>query len=184
METDLNKIVSLSKFNQDENWEFRIFLKGFEVKEIDSIVHELNQKISSKIDCISCGNCCKKIQPTLSNKDIDQLSKSLKINTEAFKERYLEEDEGDEKIFKQIPCPFLNDNKCTQYETRPKDCVSFPHLHKNDFVFRLIGVIKNSSICPIVFNVYEELKKVLWEEWQDYLNDDEALEDLDELDDY
>ena len=184
MEKDLNKIASLSKFNQDENWEFRIFLKGFDVQEIDSIVHEIYQQVSSKIDCISCGNCCKIIQPVLNDKDIDQLSKSLKINTETFKERYLEKDESDKNIFKQIPCPFFKDSKCIQYETRPKDCVSFPHLHKNNFVFRLIGVINNNSICPIVFNVYEELKKALWEEWNDYLNDDEALDDLNALDEY
>ena len=184
METDLKKIASLSKFNQDENWEFRTFLKGFDDKEIDSIVHEINQQVSSKIDCMSCGNCCKIIRPTLNDKEIDRLSKSLKIDTKEFEARYLEKDESDAKIFNQLPCPFFKDNKCTQYETRPKDCVSFPHLHKNDFVFRLIGIIENSSICPIVFNVYEELKKALWEEWNDYLNDDEAFDDPDELDDY
>ena len=114
METDLNKIASLSKFNQDENWEFRTFLKGFDAKEIDSIVHEIYQQVSSKIDCISCGNCCKIIQPVLNDKDIDQLSKSLKINTETFKERYLDKDESDKNIFNIAGLKCLNRFQVTQ----------------------------------------------------------------------
>ena len=116
METDLNKIASLSKFNQDENWEFRIFLKGFDVQEIDSIVHEINQQVSSKIDCISCGNCCKIIQPVLNDKDIDQLSKSLKVKmkliTKEFEEQfkdyplYSQESESDPLVICKLfdPC--------------------------------------------------------------------------------
>ena len=38
----------------------------------------------------------------------------------------------------------------------------FPHLHKEEFIFRLWGVVENCPICPIVFNVYEQLKDELW----------------------
>jgi hypothetical protein len=47
-------------------------------------------------------------------------------------------------------------------EARPNDCRLFPHLHKKGFVFRLIQVVENCSICPIVFNVFERLKQELW----------------------
>ncbi|GAI19918.1 unnamed protein product, partial [marine sediment metagenome] len=52
METDLSKIRKLSKEKEDENWEFRSFLKGCDIAEekIDSIVHKLYQKVSSEID--------------------------------------------------------------------------------------------------------------------------------------
>ena len=63
---------------------------------------------------------------------------------------------------------FLNDNKCTQYDSRPVNCALYPHLHKKDFVFRLIGVVNNYSICPIVFNVYEALKNKLKSEFIDF----------------
>jgi Fe-S-cluster containining protein len=72
------------------------------------------------------------------------------------------EEEANKYEFRSIPCPFLKDNKCINYEYRPKDCQSYPHLQKEDFVFRLWGVIDNYSICPIVFNVFEILKKELW----------------------
>ncbi|MBW1737720.1 MAG: hypothetical protein JRJ69_09220 [Deltaproteobacteria bacterium] len=51
---------------------------------------------------------------------------------------------------------------CSHYELRPEACRSFPHLHKEEFVSRLMGVIQNYAVCPIIFNVYERLKNELW----------------------
>ncbi|MBW2608683.1 MAG: YkgJ family cysteine cluster protein, partial [Deltaproteobacteria bacterium] len=80
-----------------------------------------------------------------------------------FRKRYLANgEEAGEFIFKEKPCPFLKNNLCSHYNYRPQACRSYPHLHKNNIVFRLIGVIQNSSVCPIVFNVYEYLKAELW----------------------
>ena len=43
METNLKTIEGTSKLKEDENWEFRAFLKGYDIsfEELDSIVHEL-----------------------------------------------------------------------------------------------------------------------------------------------
>ena len=70
--TDLNKIKKLSEQNDRENWNFRAFLKGDDaaIEEIDSIVYELYERISSEIDCTICANCCKKVQPVLDQEDI------------------------------------------------------------------------------------------------------------------
>ncbi|CAB1076074.1 hypothetical protein D1AOALGA4SA_3873 [Olavius algarvensis Delta 1 endosymbiont] len=62
METDLNKIRNLSKERADENWNFRTFLKDYDIKNLDLIVHELFEEVSEAIDCTSCGNCCKKLR--------------------------------------------------------------------------------------------------------------------------
>ena len=161
METDINKIRKLSKEKEDENWEFRSFLKGCDISEekIDSIVHKLYQKVSSEIDCRTCANCCKEVHPVLDQEDIERFSKGLGISVAQFKDQYLVKDKDPEKfVFNKKPCPFLKDNLCSQYTYRPKDCISYPHLHKSGFIFRLISVIENCSICPIVFNVYEYLK--------------------------
>jgi hypothetical protein len=54
---------------ENENWKFRTFIKGYEnTEKLDSIVHRLNKEISSKIDCTTCANCCKAIQPTFTQK--------------------------------------------------------------------------------------------------------------------
>ncbi len=165
METNLDNIKKLSKEREDENWGFRSYLKGYDVpdKKIDSLVHDLNKKISSAIDCRKCMNCCKKLRSILDNGDIEKLSQSLNISADGFKAKYLVKDEEEQGFkFNVIPCPFLKNDGCSCYEHRPKACASFPHLHKKRFVTRLIGVIENCSVCPIVFNVYERLKEEIW----------------------
>ena len=168
METDLIKIENLAKEREVENWSFRTFLKGYYIKNLDKIVHKLFKQVSEQIDCTACGNCCKTIQPSLKKKDIDNLSKSLNITPDQFITKYVDKDEDGDNILNQLPCPFLNDNKCAQYDSRPVVCASYPHLHKKDFVFRLIGVVNNYSICPIVFNVYEALKTTLKSDFIDF----------------
>lgn len=161
METDLTKIKNQAKEKEDENWRFRAFLKNCDARALDSIVHKLFEQATKAIDCTSCGNCCREIRPVLKNRDINKLAKSLNIKPDRFIADYVKKDEDGNNVLKQIPCPFLSDNKCTHYAARPDDCASYPHLHKKEFVFRLIGVINNYAVCPIVFNVYEALKDKL-----------------------
>lgn len=165
METDLNKIKKLSKKKEDENWDFRSFLKGCNIPsgEIDVIIHKLYQQVSSGMDCKTCANCCKEAQPVLDQEDIEKFSQGLGISITQLKYQYLVKDKDSGGfIFNKKTCPFLKDNLCLCYTYRPKDCISYPHLHKKDFIFRLINVIENYSICPIVFNVYEYLKDEIW----------------------
>ena len=163
IETDLGKIQKLAKQNEKENWEFRSFLKGYySSKKIDEIVHGLFQEVSSKIDCTKCGNCCKVMKPVLTPKDIENFSGGFRIPVAQFKKEHLTEHKDEEGVtFKTLPCPLLKDMLCAQYSYRPDACKSFPHLHKKDFVFRLMQIVENYSICPIVFNVYENLKDEL-----------------------
>ena len=164
METDLIKIKKIAQEIEDENWDFRIFLKGYDIENLDSVVRKLFEQVSEAIDCTACGNCCKEIKPILKKKDIIKLSKSLNIPPDQFVTKYVDKDEDGNNILNQLPCPFLK-KKCIQYASRPVNCASYPHLHKKDFVFRLIGVVNNYSICPIVFNVYEGLKDKLKSEF-------------------
>jgi len=85
METDINKIRKLSK-KKKMRIGISVFLKGSDIpsKKIDSIVYELYQKVSSEIDCRTCANCCKEVQPVLDQKDIQKFSKcwaSLLLNS-------------------------------------------------------------------------------------------------------
>lgn len=165
METNLKNIERISKIKDDENWKFRSFLKGCDIslEELDSIVHELFDYVSSEIDRTKCANCCNKVSPILNERNIKKLSGSVGISILNFKKRFLKKKDDGDYTFNRLPCPFLENNICTQYKYRPNDCESYPHLHKEEFVFRLIGVVNNYSICPIVFNVYELLKEKIWE---------------------
>lgn len=173
--TDLKKIRRLSEQNDSENWDFRAFLKvsDMDIEEMDAIVHEVYQEISAAIDCTKCANCCRIVQPLLDREDIKKCSKGLGIPGSQFKKKYLKPDrEEDRFVFKETPCPFLENSLCRIYPHRPNDCRSFPHLHKKEFVFRLWGVVENCSICPIVFNVYEQLKDELWHSGDDVFGND------------
>jgi len=179
METNINKIKKLAEEKKDENWEFRSFLKICDIlpQEVDSIVHNLYQEVSAKIDCKDCGNCCREVKPVLEEEDIEKFSEGLRMSAIKFKQEYLVRDKDSKGfMFNKKPCPFLRDNLCQNYSYRPQVCVSYPHLHKEDFVFRLIRVIENCSVCPIVFNVYEHLKDELWHENGSFSLEDFNLE--------
>jgi len=160
IELDLSTIEELGRQREDENFRFRTYLKGQDHDKIDYAVHRLNREISDQIDCTTCGNCCGKLKPCITDQDIERLSKRLAMTESKVKSDYIEIDDG-EQYFKNLPCSFLKDKKCTIYNDRPEDCRSFPHLHKKHFTTRLLGVIENYSICPIVFNVFERLKREL-----------------------
>ena len=169
--TDIKLIEKLAEERADENWRFRTYLKGYGIDELDAIVQRLYADVSSQIDCQACGNCCRVMHPILKGGDINRLAAHLSVSENELKDQYLAEDEDGDLTFRESPCPFLVGNSCSVYEARPKDCKSYPHLHKNEVVFRLMGVVFNCSVCPIVFNVYEHMKIELWYE-KGYLEDD------------
>jgi hypothetical protein len=163
--TDLAFIKTKALEREDENIRFRSYLKFHELssEEIDAIVHDILADVSLQIDCTKCGNCCKKIRPVLDDEDICIFAKGLDMPEDKFRAQYLthEKNRRHNIIFKALPCPFLEDNKCLNYDSRPKECRSYPHLQQADFTGRLIGVLYNYEICPIVFNVFEQLKAVV-----------------------
>ncbi len=158
MITDLETIIQLGETNYDINFRFRSFLKSKDSSHLDSTVNALFGFYSAKIDCTQCGNCCSKLKPHIVRNDIKPLAIVTEKSIGDFKNAFIEVDDEGDMHFKELPCPFLLDRKCTIYELRPNDCRSYPHLHKKDFASRLFAVIDNYSFCPIVFNVYEELK--------------------------
>jgi uncharacterized protein len=165
IETDINRIEELARLREKANWAFRCFLKSSDLSigRIDSKVHELYREVSSRVDCTSCANCCRVSRPFLTKADVKRLSQSQGLSVNAFQDRYLQADEdGEGETFNSLPCPFLMDNRCTVYDHRPADCRSFPHLHKREFFFRVGQAFANCQVCPIVFNVYEGLKRELW----------------------
>ncbi|MCJ7434713.1 MAG: YkgJ family cysteine cluster protein [Anaerolineales bacterium] len=164
--TDLERIKGMAKERDDENWKFRAFLKQMDMttKEVDAMVHAITDKVTSQIDCTECANCCKQSRPVLDKDDISKFALGLTVTVPEFQKQYLSQDEenSSKHVFNKRPCPFLKNDQCSNYDCRPKDCRSYPHLYKKDFTSRLLGVVANYEVCPIVFNVYEQLKIKLW----------------------
>lgn len=164
LETDLKKIAQLAQEREEQNWRFRSRLKQSDLscKELDAIVHRHYEDVASQIDCCTCGNCCRCMVPVLSPSDIARLATALSLPKTEFMTQFLvSTEEKNVYTFNKKSCPLLSGNRCTVYASRPDVCRSFPNLHKKDFVFRLIQVLINYSVCPIVFNVFERLKDEL-----------------------
>jgi Fe-S-cluster containining protein len=159
LELNIENIRLIAKRKEDENYEFRIFLKGQDSAKIDKIVHRLNEVIVEQIDCKKCGNCCKTLSPCISDSEIDILSQLDNLSRNDFVTRFVEKDKfEDSKFLKDSPCKYLRDKECIIYANRPEDCNSYPHTHKRNFISRTLGIIENYGICPIVYNVFENLK--------------------------
>jgi Fe-S-cluster containining protein len=176
--TDLDEIKRLSRQKEEENWGFRSFLKSGVIsnKKIDLIAQKLYKQIVARVDCKACGKCCNVTETKVKEEDIEPLSKRLNLSREEFEAQYLVTDHEGKSIINKMPCPFLEGKECSVYEDRPESCHSYPHILNKSLVPRLINVIKNCAVCPIVFNLYEQLKSEIWS-----MND--SFDDFDE-DDY
>ncbi len=157
IEIDLSRIQQLSQEHEDENWEFRSWLKQNAPDDVDGIVKTLSQKYFALIDCMQCANCCRSLPVEFNNNELHFIAKTLGQSIETFQKQSMSEG------MVNPPCPMLNGKLCSIYENRPDVCRSFPHLEQPEFTSRLIGVINNVAICPIAFNGLEELKtKLAW----------------------
>lgn len=138
-------------------------LKKKKPKNLDDFVHGLHIDAFSQFNCLDCANCCKTIGPRLTDKDIDRLAKHLKIKPSEFLEQYVVTDEDGDFVFKEHPCPFLMpDNYCMVYENRPKACREYPHTNRKRFYQILTLSHKNCETCPVVYEIFEEMKTKNW----------------------
>ncbi len=171
IETDLDLIRKVAQKKENENYEFRSFLKMLATEDwvIDQWVQKIAYHVENEIDCTKCAQCCKGLVIEVKEKDVKNLARGMKIKSKLIKEQYLVKDEEQRNCynFKAQPCPLLKDNKCSVYDYRPKTCADYPFLHKEGFRSRLLGVIANYGVCPIVYNVLEQLKVELWTAFKD-----------------
>ena len=165
MITDAVALRQLAEAKADENFAFRDFLKHrtrLSSEEVDALVFEIAERVTKRTDCTACANCCKEAVPTLSQEDVDRLAGNLGISGTEFISRYLKPTESGEDnpwIMRERPCSFLKDNRCTVFDYRPANCRDYPYLHKPECTRRTLSMIGRLSDCPIVFEVWEELKR-------------------------
>lgn len=150
LEKNVDKIGQMAFDRNDENRSFREFLRMQNPDDIDRIVNALNAQITPLISCVECGACCNQVRP---------------IATDEEMLKFVDEDKIDELRYEPgIVCKHLNGKKCNIYADRYEHCKLFPYLDQVGFVKRISGVMFNYELCPIVFNVVEQLKlKLGWE---------------------
>lgn len=162
METNLHEIANFASRQYEENKAFKKFIWQIPSSKIDVAVHQLNQVVSSQIDCTLCANCCKVLEPPVDEVEIDSLAALKEISKEDFEKSFIGyEIDTNISYLKCQPCIFLKGNSCGIYQERPASCADYPHLHHAGVKFRWRSVMENYSKCPIVFNVVEQLKQQL-----------------------
>jgi len=163
MEDFLKQLPDLAKEKLPESRKYFQKLKKRTPKNLDLVMKDLHRDEFEKTGCLACGNCCKTTSPIFTDKDIQRISKFLKLKVADFISSYLKRDEDDFYVLKTAPCTFLdlNDNMCTIYDVRPKACREYPHTDRRKFIQITDLTLKNTEICPATFNIIEALKKKL-----------------------
>ena len=160
MDLEENKRLALQK--QKEHKKFLDGLKKKPPKNLDYVVIDIHEEVFEEIDCLSCANCCKTTGPLYVEKDIERISKHLRMKPADFEAKFLRVDEDNDKVLQNLPCFFLNDdNTCSIYDVRPKACREYPHTDRKK-IYQINNLtLKNAVICPATYAFLEKLKAKL-----------------------
>ncbi len=151
----------LSRNKEQENRKFLGKLKKKDPRRVDDEFHRLHHEVFGEIDCLQCANCCKTTSPIFYQNDIERVAKSLRMKPGEFIAKYLRIDEDSDYVLTSSPCPFLDgENYCTVYEDRPKACREYPHTDRKKMVQITDLTLKNTLVCPAVFEMVERLKQI------------------------
>jgi Fe-S-cluster containining protein len=147
-----------------------IFLDKFDEivpEDMPKLVARADKEMWGEVSCTECANCCKTMTPTFTKSDITRISAHLEMTPQAFKDKWLlKEEESGDWVNKTQPCQFLENNLCSIYDVRPKDCAEFPHHNKRPFD-AYNDTFKNNLIhCPATLNLVTRLKRVVEKEYE------------------
>lgn len=151
-------LVNWEKKSKERQKLHKQFLQRVPKNEVLRRQGELHEEAFSKVDCLTCANCCKNYSPRFKGPDIKRISRVLGVKETDFITTYLKMDEDGDFVLQTLPCPFLeSDQRCRIYEDRPSDCRRFPYTDEDVLVKRTALTLKNASFCPITYYVIERL---------------------------
>ena len=157
---DVKELKLLVKKKEKENYRFRAYLKNNADEEVlDKQFKRLHEKYFKIYDCKKCRNCCKEIGISIDEEELDKICEYLNLDKDIYVEKYLNEKYG-VYSFKEHKCKFLDENNnCKISKCLPETCKEYPYTDKEERLFSLYSIISNASICPVVYEILEELKK-------------------------
>jgi uncharacterized protein len=148
--------------NEEESFYFLKKLKGYGNQDkVDSRAKEAHEHFFSRIDCTKCANCCKTLRAEFSKADVKRIADFKNVKPKDIIDQYLDINEENASAYmsKTVSCTFLEDNKCSIYEVRPKNCKDYPNTQKKDFSSRSYSHSANTVTCPAVFHIVEQMKE-------------------------
>ncbi|MBO9703218.1 MAG: YkgJ family cysteine cluster protein [Sporocytophaga sp.] len=153
------EIKEKGKVAETINKKFFDKLKKVSPDQLDKIVHPVHEDVFEEIDCLACANCCKTTSPIFYQADIERVARKLRVKPSEFIDQYLHLDEDNDYVLNSSPCPFLDgENYCLVYESRPTACREYPHTNRKRFRQILNLTLKNTQVCPAVYEIVERLK--------------------------
>ncbi|NAW50468.1 YkgJ family cysteine cluster protein [Elizabethkingia argentiflava] len=156
---DLKYYKTQAKLKKKENQKFLETLKKKPPKNLDYVAEEIHNEVFEQINCLECANCCKTTGPLFTEKDIERISKHLRLKPSEFEDKFLRVDEDQDKVLQSLPCAFLlQDNECAIYQVRPKACREYPHTNRKKIYQINVITLKNAEICPAVYLFMEKFK--------------------------
>lgn len=156
------EVKTASNQLENKNIKFRTYLKCHADEEIlDRQFLELHNELFADYDCSRCRNCCKEYRGSFDGeKEITAAANHVKLPVSEFKTKYIEEIYGQYQANK-CPCTFLSeDAECVLGDTKPDSCKKFPYTNQPERLLSLAGTLEFASICPVVFELLERLKKI------------------------
>lgn len=156
---DKARHTSLALQKRKDNKKLIQSFKKWNPSKLDQLMHSLHDAVFEEVDCLNCANCCRSLGPRLTERDIAGLAKFLGMKANQFIDTYLRVDEDMDFVFKQMPCPFLEENNyCRVYDARPKACREYPHTDRDKFYQLLDLSLKNAETCPAVLEIFERAR--------------------------
>ena len=158
----IEKLQYWATKKENENYRFRTFLKmNAEPSKLDGQFRKLHEKYFAEHDCSSCRNCCKKYCGTIPYEDIQKDAEYLGLSVADFTEKYLKRESNSEGYnTRNCPCDFLQNNICILGNHKPDSCKMYPYTNQADRMGSLLSIIDNTAICPVVYEIMEELKTI------------------------
>lgn len=159
------KVSRIAEKKEDENLEFRTFLKiNANEEDLDQRFLRLHNELFAEYDCSRCRNCCKQYRGLIPADDIERDAAHMNMTKEQFLDFFLEdkriEDGAETYRTKHVPCDFLQeDGNCRLGDCKPENCVKYPYTNQPKRLESLYSVLDAVSVCPVAFEIYERLKE-------------------------
>jgi len=158
---DLEAFQKKADKDKTGNRQFLSKLKQAKPRKLDEAFQAAHDEVFEEMNCLHCANCCKTTSPIFKQKDIENISKRLRITPSAFIQKYLHVDADNDYVLNSSPCPFLDaENYCLVYDDRPAACKEYPHTDRKKIIQLLDLTYKNTFVCPAVLEIVERLKTV------------------------
>ena len=155
--TDLEKIAEEAKHRTNDYAAFGYYVGLQEISdsELDMLVERIAEPLIAQIDCTQCANCCRSLDVYLTPPDSSRLSQIIPLSNLIDHEKA--QLHGEWGCLAEKPCPFLSGTLCSVYEHRPETCRTYP-VFTPDFRWTVRDVLGGVGICPIIYNVIEQLQ--------------------------